>query len=666
MSMPSARFRLVTALVVLGGLTPPARLAAQPPAGLDPEPTAPYQWRVVVQAKPHPLLSPAFRDQLRRDLLAALQPALGPLGTVEVLDLDDLPADRRDPLVQDFVSKGFAALDAPRDLSGLKTHFLRVEVKDGAYHLEARQHDGFTGLASPLVRRQAVPAPELVGRAAGLMIDRDFGLAGTVEPVAGKDEAVVRFRGGKLGPLDRLVKVGDVLAVSRITRSGRTAAPVARTATGRVIAPAPGAVAPPALTPTPLPYTLLRVAEVLPDGAARCQVLTGYKAAFPPARDAAGFRALKLGTVRGPVAVRLASADGTRAAAAGATVRATDAGFDGPGEARDFLDVNPQDGVYRSGRELNGVACVTVALGATRSARFPVPVLGPDPVPLPFEVDAAAEDRAVFERAVLAVASRAADARKAQFDCFTEVAELIKKGNNRAALDRAAAGAEAAKAAAEVLGEEVAGLKAQEAKGPAGAAQMLANVERQLAALRAANAQLEEGVRGLRRAEGKADAATGAAALAEDKNKLIALYLSQGRVDEALDVYAQLVTLLPNDPEIKARRDRLAAEWAPKGEDHKQAREYLLTAWPKLATLADLRDALPQLRQAVDALKKAGDKYAFRQLGETLAGFPARLDELTKDLDATADRTSAEAAKVVRAEVEKVAQEVDEFLKANP
>ncbi|MBX9579763.1 MAG: hypothetical protein K2X87_05590, partial [Gemmataceae bacterium] len=380
----------------------------------------------------------------------------------------------------------------------------------------------------------------------------------------------------------------------------------------------------------------------------------------------AGFRAMRLGTVKGPVAVRLAAADGTRAAAAGVTVRASDAGFGGDGEPRDFLDPNPQDGVYRSGRELNGVACVTVALGATRSARFPVPVLGPEAVPLPFEVDAAKEEQAVLERAVLAVSSRAADARKAQFDCFTEVAELIKKGNNRAALARAVAGVEAAKAAAEVLGEEVTGLKGQAAKGPAGVAELLGSVERQLAALRKSNADLEEGVKGLRRAEGKADAGAGAMALAEDKNKLIALYLSQGRVDEALEVYAQLVTLVPNDPEVKARRDRLAAEWAPKGDEHKKAREYVLAAWPKLATVADLRDGLPQLRQAVDALKKAGDKYAFRQVRDILAAFPAKLDELTKEPDAAADRAAADAAKVVRAEVEKVEREVDEFLKANP
>lgn len=656
--MPSARLRLLAAFAVV---LVPGVASAQAP--LDPEPNAAYQWRVVIQAQPHPLLGPAFRDQLRRDLLAALQPALGPLGTVEVIDLDDLPADRRDPVIQDFVSKGFTALDAPRDLSGVKTHFLRVEVRDGAYHLEARQHDGFTGLPSPVVRKQAVPAPALVGRAAGLMVDRDFGLAGTVEPGWRPDEATVKFRGAALGPVGRLVQPGDILAVARVSRSTRAAAPVVRNAAGRIVSGGAAAAAP--LVPAALPFTLLRVKEVGADGTAKCQLLTGYKGgAFPPARDVAGFRVLKLGTVAAPVAVQLKSADGTKASAAGVQVKATDAeaGFAAEGDARDFLNADDKDGVYRAGRPLKGVACVTVSLGATRSARFPVPVLGPDPVALPFEVDAAAEERAVFERAVLAASSRTADAKTAQTLCFLEVADLMKKGKNRQALERASAGVDAARAAADVLGEEVKELKEQASKGPAGAEKLLDTVDRQLKALRDANAQLEEGVKGLKRAEGKADAGAGAAVKAEELNKLIALYLAQGRADEALEVYAQLVTLVPNDAEVKARRDKLAAEWAPKGDGHKKAREFLLKDWPKLATVGDLKDGLAQLRQAVELCKQAGDKYAFRQLRDQLGGFPAKLDGLTTDADAAAEQ----AAKAVREGVAQVEQEVDAYLKANP
>src|SRR4051794_32954768 len=96
-------------------------LAAGPAsAQLDPEPKTPYTWRVVLKAQAHPLLSPSFRSQLRRDITAALQPALTPLGNVEVVDLAELPRDGWDPLCQQFEDKGFAALDASRDLTCTK------------------------------------------------------------------------------------------------------------------------------------------------------------------------------------------------------------------------------------------------------------------------------------------------------------------------------------------------------------------------------------------------------------------------------------------------------------------------------------------------------------------------------------------------------------------
>ena len=138
--------RTLAAVVVVLSAAPPA------PAQLDAEPKQPYQWRVVLTAKPHPLVTPEFRERVKRDVVAALQTGLGALGTVEVIDLAELPRDKWEPLWQQFDDKGFAALDAPRDLTGAKTHFLRIEYRDGKFHLEARQYDGFTGLSSPLVR----------------------------------------------------------------------------------------------------------------------------------------------------------------------------------------------------------------------------------------------------------------------------------------------------------------------------------------------------------------------------------------------------------------------------------------------------------------------------------------------------------------------------------
>src|SRR5437762_11913940 len=206
-----------------------------------------------------------------------------------------------------------AALDAPRDLTGVKTHFLRLEVRDGAFHLGSRQHDGFTGLASPGVRRQSTRSPELVGRLAGIMLDRDFGLAGTAEPIADKDkpnEALVRIRGGQLGPLERFVKVGDVFAVSQLQRTNRPAPPPARTATGKVIAPPPGSVPPEGFTAAARDFTLLRVLEPPKEGAVRCKVLTRYVAGLPAAPRVAGYRCMKLATVEAPLSVRLVGGDG--------------------------------------------------------------------------------------------------------------------------------------------------------------------------------------------------------------------------------------------------------------------------------------------------------------------------------------------------------------------
>lgn len=69
-------------------------------------------------------------------------------------------------------------------------------------------------------------APEQVGRTAGLMLDRDFGLAGTAELVAGRtDLAKVTIRGAGLGPVGGLVQVGDVFALAAVRKTNRPAPP---------------------------------------------------------------------------------------------------------------------------------------------------------------------------------------------------------------------------------------------------------------------------------------------------------------------------------------------------------------------------------------------------------------------------------------------------------
>ena len=638
--------------------------AAQQPA-LDPETKGPCLWRVVVQTKPHPLLTPAVRGQLRRDILAALEPGIAQLGTVDVIDLADLPADKRDPMWQQFIDTGFAALEASRDLTGVKTHFLRIEYRDGAFHLESRQYDGFTGLVSPFVRRQAARAPELLGRTAGLMLDRDFGIAGTAEGVPGKaDEAKVLIRGGELGPVNRFVKAGDIFAVSQVRLTKRDAPPPARTATGKIIAPPPGSTPPPALSAQLREYTLLRVLDVSKGGECRCAVFSRQQTGLPAGGGVAAYRCMKLATVEAPVAVRLASPDGrTHQQTATLSVLATDDGFTGKTAPRDNLDF--REGLFRSSKPLSNVACVVVSTGPTTSFRFPVAVTSSDPVTLKFNLDPKAEEKAVFERAVLTLASRVSEARNAQTACFSAVAKLITDKKNAEALGRARSGYKSADDAEKGLGEELGQLNEQVGKSRE-AAPLLASAAQHLQALKRTSGQLMESIKQLEAVVAREnDPSVAAQQLQGDALVTrIGLLLARGDVDEAINAYDQLVSLRDN-ADVKARRDKLKAEWAPKNADHAKARDYLLKSWPALATVQDLKDSLPQVRNAIDACKKADDRHAVRKFLTVVSDFAVKLNDLVAPLDANsdADRKSLADAKEVRDVVGKAETELVEFLK---
>ena len=126
----------------------------------------------------------------------------------------------------------------------------------------------------------------MVGRTAGLMLEPDFGPTGTVEVEGGNNEtARILFRGSAIAAPDKLVKVGDVFAVSIVREM-----PV-KPGTDRS---RPGAVK---LTAVPMDYTLLKIVEPVKDGGAKCQILSRWTYPFGRDRKTVGVRCLKLPTV---------------------------------------------------------------------------------------------------------------------------------------------------------------------------------------------------------------------------------------------------------------------------------------------------------------------------------------------------------------------------------
>jgi tetratricopeptide (TPR) repeat protein len=497
------------------------------------------------------------------------------------------------------------------------------------------------------------------------MVDRDFGLAGTVEPIAGKpEEAVIRIRGGLVGPPEKFVRVGDVFMVSQVRKTNQAPPKQERTATGRLIG-SPVA-APAAFTADVKTFTLLRVTDPPKDGAVRCKVLTRWQNAFSITGATVGYRCMKLATVEAPLALRLVGSDGrSHERTSNVSVQATDADFNTKTEARDNLDL--RDGLFRSSHGLSGVACVTIKLGGT-THKFPVALMGTDPVTLRFDLDSKAEERAAFELACVSAAKRAADARVAQSACFETVAKLIAARNNPDALARAKAGREAADAADKGLSDELTQLRGQLSRSQ-GVKPLLDSIEGQIARLRQGNEQLQGSIRELEGmlAKEKDPRVAGQQLQAEGLNTRIKLLLERGDVDEAINAYDQLVSLRPDDAAYKDRREKLKAEWKPKSDEHAKARDYLLKTWPALATIQDFSESLGTLRNAVEACKKAGDKYAFRKVLTHFNNFAVKLTDLIAPLDGNSDsdRKALKDAEKIRQEVGKLEQEVAEFVKTN-
>jgi tetratricopeptide (TPR) repeat protein len=629
---------------------------------LDAEVKTPYLWRVVCHVAEHPALGEGVRQQIERDILAALQPALGPLGTVEVVDLSRTPREKWEPLWQQYEDKGFAGLEAVREVTGIKTHFLRIDYGDGVYYLRARQHDGFTGLVSPL-RQQRVPAAEWLGRAAGLMLEQDFGLCGTIERLGegNADTVTVVVRGGQLGSWERWVKVGDVFAVAQVFQSDRPAPPPLRTATGKLIAPStPQSVS---LTANPRAYTYLRVNQISRDGRLTCTVLSAYRTPLPTGR-ALGYRCLKLGTRDGPVVIRLVSNEGSGPRVGGQiAVRANESGFQAPPAPRDtFLF---QDGLFRSQRPYAHLACVVISMGPGTGSQFPVPILTDEVVTLPFEADPKRVEAAAVLQAVMALVNRVADARNAQTVCFQAVSDLIKREKNAEALIRAKAGHRNAQLSAQSIAEELERWREQLDKS-AEARRLVTAIEQHLAALNKANEELGKHIKTL---EAVVAQENDPKALARDVQAQalaarITILLGRGDVEEALNAYEQLLSLVPDNADVRNRRDKLRQEWQPKGPSHTKARDYLLKTWPGVATVADFRDSLPQLGTAVEECMKHDDHYTLRKLLHHFNTAVVKLNELHDALDPNReqDRKEIEQIKQLGANLAALEKRVQDYL----
>jgi tetratricopeptide (TPR) repeat protein len=624
MTMP---LRSVACLLLVAS----AAVAAPP---LDPEANTPYTWRVILTVHPHPTLGPAVKERFVSDLKAALGPALGDdLGTVEIIDTADVPKEKWEPLWKRVGEKGLSALDTDagefRTFTGVKTHFLHLKAANGKFTLESRQHDGSTGLASPVARSKTVTDADTLSRTAGLMLAADFGTVGTVEPIPEeKETCLLRARGGDLPGMDRWLKVGDVFQFAVVQDAPRPEAKDAKPKTGKA----------PLAPPTdrkgqPQPFTLLRVAEVLRPGVARCDIFSRYESPFVRGRSIVGYRALKVSTREGRVSVRLEDKGAPPPPSAPLQVWATEYGARVKPNDRDLLD--RREDVFTSPKALRGVAFVTVKLGAGKHEYYPLPVLDHgEPVKLQFGFDEVAVRKARFENTAVRYYNKVLDARLVREELTKAMKGLIEKDEYKAAFERASAGLKNLEEEDGRLTQELAELrKSQDAADPASAG-TLATAERLLTALREGNVPLADKIKELEIAVAKQEDPTTYEKKfrANEITRQIAYHERRGEIPEALAEYDKLIEFTDLD-EARQRKKTLEEEWKPKSDEQAGLRNYLTETWARLTAREEFDAALPVLQTKIEALAKLDDKFGVRLSLTHIEGAYVRLGELLINLD---------------------------------
>jgi tetratricopeptide (TPR) repeat protein len=541
-------------------------------ADLDPGLKKPYELHVVLHIAEHRALTPVFQDQVQRELRAHLRLTFGKLAHVTVL--------RAHPLLAEVRRRGLQqALDGWDELSDVKTHFVLIDFSNGRYELQARQHDGATGLSSPVVRRDATSDPRLVARRAALLVDRDFGLAGTVLP-GGNGKVQVALQGGGLGvPLDRWIKRDDVFAVARFTQDGDR----------------PRA--------TRLDWTLLQVAEEPAHGVCRCRFFTRFKEnELTEGGPVLGYRCLRLATTTALVHLRMLSDDDKAPVPLpNIQVHISRLDFDAPDAFKRATDNN---GFVVTDQPFTNVAFVSIWKGLQLRARFPVEIVDDRTIVCRLHANPEADAQAQLELRKDRWVRRIYDLLLADANRVQYLNDLLRASKREQALAAARDGVKA-------LEEDLKSLR-PERQQLLDAKQDVAEGDRGLAELKHHQAKLDHFIARLENVlKEESSEKTRALRTLLERARLLK---TQAEFAEAIKLYRQLLQESPDQPNVKAELETLEKDWKVAGPAHQQAREFIYNEWTRTMDTAAFKAALPRAREALTACRKAGDRLTPQKL----------------------------------------------------
>lgn len=612
-------------------------------AAPDTEAAKPYKLTVVLRVADHPLLTTVFKEQLQRELGDSLRDALG----TSLVQLDVVTTH---PILDEVDKRGLhAALESYKNAEPGKTHVVLVDYVGGKYEVKSGQHDGLTGLATPVIRRARLDDPagrQLVARTAALMVQRDFGLVGTVVgDTRNPNQVRIALKGGKLGvPFDTWVKPNDVFALVQVNRLGG-AQPV-RDAVLQVVEPPDK------------------------DGACVCRLFARHYDADPASRlgtvaGVEGYRCLKLGTADAPLRLRLVNDRGLPHFRL--QVKVIRGGFDPAGRELLYTASTNREGYVETPKAVSQLACVVVQNGDAVVARIPVPIWEDHVAVRALVLDANSTRLAELIALRDRYNRRLDDAIQLQQDLGGTLVNLLGKKQHEEALAEARKGLARLQGDLSDLDAEQRALALEvdrsktEAKFPEDAAKDLLADGGRRQHLDAAQQQLKEFI-----ADWSAQVQRGAAQkeLAGMVAQARLLKTNEARYDDAIKLYEQAFKQYGAPPELEKELRELKAAWELKpNPEHADARRWIYHTWPELKTPDKMLGGMDAARKHFEACKAAGDRLTPRKMLLTGMEHVKQVQQQMAGLrtDREEQRQQFETLKTVREGLKKLLDDVHAY-----
>jgi tetratricopeptide (TPR) repeat protein len=607
----------------------------------------PYHLEVILHLGKHGQLTDIFRDRLQRELGDSLREALGELADVDV--------KFEHKLLDEVLANGLLrTLDTWEERSprGTKTHFVLIDYVGDQFVIQARQHDGRTGLPSPVVRFDRTRERDFVAKAAALLVAQDFGFIGVVPVPAGPQEVRIDLQGASLGvPQGQGIKKGDVFSLVQIPFGNGAGRPVR--------------------------FALLQVQdppqERRVDNRCVCRLWQSSESPLTERPGVASYVCVKLGAEKLPVRLRVLEvqeATGKTEAnpktrvepASGLAVQIRRHGFDGEDISRlqrYTNDFGSADTVNEKGDKGLFDRIAFVSIGEAKRFKVPVALVGDREVEIRIAnasdgLEPARARRAGWEKSV-------SDSYQLQTKLFQEINKLATESGQRAdAIARAKESLARSRLDLQRLERERDELRKELPPDQQG----LVVSEERLKRMHEGATELETFLAKLEAIEkDESDPRRKEWRTKYEQGRLLE---TQGDLDKAMKIYKELIKQGYEPVELQKKVDELEKLWTPANPEHATARAFIFETFPGLDTQG-LKDRLEEARRHFATCQKVKDVVGPKKMLNVAINHAERLKAELEKLDPINpdDEKQIEIIKDVNLQLGELSRKIDAYLRAN-